>query len=113
PRRDWLGLAFQTLVNGDFNSAEVAEFLAGAVPGLPGPVIAIWDRGPMHSGDPIRDVRGQSRGRREVEPVPAHRPGLMPVEQLWRWLKYDRLCNFTPRDARHLNEAVVQELEAI
>ena len=35
----------------------------------------------------------------------------MPVEQLWTWLKYDRLCNFAPRDAHHLNEAVVRELE--
>jgi hypothetical protein len=37
----------------------------------------------------------------------------MPVEFLWRWLKYDRLCNFAPRDASHLNEAVVGELEPI
>jgi len=32
---------------------------------------------------------------------------------LWRWLKYGRLCNFTPQDAHDLNKAVVRELDAI
>ena len=53
----------------------------------------------------------RSQGRLDIEPMPAHAPELMPVEFLWRGLKYDRLCNFAPRDAHHLNEAVVRELE--
>src|SRR3954447_2400339 len=54
PLRDRLHLAYQTLVNGYFSNVEVADFLSGAVQGLPGPVIAIWDGGTMHKGDPIR-----------------------------------------------------------
>ena len=113
PERDRLQLAFQTLVNGYFDGEQVAGFLSGAVQGLPWPMIAIWDRGPMHKGDPIRALLGQAQGRLDLEAVPAHSPELVPVEQLWRWLKYDRLCNFTPRDAEHLNAAVVGEREAI
>jgi hypothetical protein len=113
PLRDRLGLAYQTLVNGYFSNVEVAKFLGCAVEGLPGPVIAIWDQGPMHKGDPIRDLVEQSEGRLDLEPLPAHAPELMPVEQLWTWLKYDRLCNFAPEDAHQLNEVVVGELEAI
>lgn len=112
PSRDRLQLAFQTLVNGYFTNVEVAEFLDGAVQGLDAPVIVIWDGGTMHKGDPIRALVAQSRGRLDIEPVPAHSPELIPVEPLWRWLKYDQLCNFTPRDADHLNGAVVRELEA-
>jgi len=37
----------------------------------------------------------------------------MPVEPLWKGLKYDRLCNFAPEDAHQLNEVVLEELEAI
>jgi putative transposase len=55
----------------------------------------------------------ESQGRLVIEPLPAHAPELMPVEFLWRWLKYGRLCNFAPRDAHHLNTAVVRELDAI
>jgi transposase len=113
PLRDRLHLAYQTLVNGYFSNAEVAEFLSGAVQGLPGPVIAIWDGGTMHKGDSIRKLVEESQGRLDIEPLPAHAPELMPVEFLWRWLKYGRLCNFAPRDAHHLNQAVVRELDAI
>jgi transposase len=67
----------------------------------------------MHRGDPIRELLTQSQGRLDLEPVPAHSPELIPVEQLWKCLKYGRLCNFTPRDGDHLNGAVVRELEVI
>jgi len=113
PLRDRLHLAYQTRVNSYFTNVEVAEFLSGAVQGLPGPVIAIWDGGTMHKGGPIRALVEESQGRLDIEPLPAHAPKLMPVEFLWRWLKYGRLCNFAPRDAHHLNEAVVRELDAI
>jgi transposase len=113
PRRDRLGLAYQALVNGYFTNVEVAEFLRGALRGLPGPITVLWDGGTMHKGGPIREAVEQSRGRLDIEPMPAHAPELMPVEFLWRWLKYDRLCNFAPRDAPHLNEVIVQELEPI
>jgi hypothetical protein len=113
PARDRLHLAYETLVNGYFSNVEVAEFLGCAVEGLAGPVIAIWDRGSMHKGGPIRELVERSRGRLEIEPLPAHAPELMPVEQLWTWLKYDRLCNFAPEGARQLNEVAIRELEAI
>jgi hypothetical protein len=113
PLRDRRGLASPTPVNGYFSNVAGAEFLGCAVEGLPGPVIAVWDRGTMHKGDPIRELVERSRGRWDIAPVPAHAPELMPVEQLWTWLKDDRLCNFAPEDAHQLNEVVVGELEAI
>jgi transposase len=113
PQRDKLHLAYQTLVNDYFSNVEAADFLSGALQGLPGPVITIWDGGPMHKGDPIRELVAGSQGRLILEPLPPHAPRLMPVEFLWRWLKYGRLCNFTPQDAVHLNAAVARELDAI
>ena len=113
PSRGRLHLAYQTLANGYFNNVEVAAFLRGAVEGLPHPLIALWDCGTMHRGEPIRELVGQAQGRLDIEPVPPYSPQLMPVEFLWAWLKYDRLCNFAPRGATHLEQAVVRELEAV
>jgi len=113
PLRDRLHLAYQTLVNGYFTNVEVAEFLRGAVEGLPDPVIALWDCGTMHLGPPIRELVDQARGRLDLEPVPPYSPELIPVEFLWSWLKYSRLNNFAPRDAAQLDERVVAELTAI
>jgi transposase len=113
PARDRLGLAFQTLVNGYYDSAAVADFVRGAVPGLGGPVIVVWDGGSMHQGDPIRDLVAESGGQLDLERLPAHAPELMPVEQVWAWLKGSRLSNWAAADAGQLNAAVEQELTAI
>ncbi len=113
PRRDQLMLAYQTLVNGYFSNVEVAEFLSGALQWLSGPLVVIWDGGSMHKGGPISELVAESKGRLELERLPAHTPKLNPVEQVWTWLKYDRLCNFAPQDAHDLNEAVIRELDPI
>jgi DDE superfamily endonuclease len=111
PARDRLHLAYQALPNGYFTNVEVAAFLRCAVEGLPDPVIALWDCGTMHKGPPIRELVEQAPGRLAIEPVPPYSPELIPVEFLWTWLKYDRLCNFAPRDATDLNQAIARELE--
>jgi transposase len=113
PRRDRLGLTYQTLLNGYFSNTEVAALLGAVVTALPDPVVVIWDGGPMHQGDPIRALVEESQGRLAIELLPPYASSLMPVEFLWRWLKYGRLCNFTPRDAEDLDGAVAQELDAI
>jgi transposase len=113
PSRDRLQLGYQTLVNGYFTNVEVAGFLGTIVPDAPNAMIVIWDSGTMHKGDPIRTLVEESAGRLSIEPLPAYASSLMPVEFVWRWLKYGRLCNFTPQDAHDLNEAVVRELDAI
>jgi transposase len=113
PCRDRLGLAYQTLVNGYYGNVEVAEFLSGAVQWFDAPLIVIWDGGTMHKGGPINELVAQSNGRLDVERLPPHAPVLMPVEQVWTWLKYSRLCNFAPQDALDLNDAIIRELDPI
>jgi transposase len=113
PSREQLHVAYQTLVNGYFTNVEVAEFLSGAVQWMDAPLIVIWDGGNMHKGGPINEVVSESQGRLDLERLPAHAPVLMPMEQVWTWLKYDRLSNFPPRDAHHLNEAIIRELDPV
>jgi hypothetical protein len=113
PGRDRLGLAFQTLVNGYFNNEAVADFVGLALQGWEEPVIVIWDRGSMHQGDPLRDLVEQAAERLDIEPLPPQASELMPMEQVWTWLKYSRLCNFAPEDAHELDQAVTRELEGI
>jgi len=113
PTRDRLSLAFHTLVDGYYTNVEVAEFLDGAVQWLDGPVTVIWDGGTMHQGNPLSDLVRASQGRLLLERLPAYASELMPMEQVWAWLKYDRLCNFAPADANDLNEAINRELDPI
>jgi len=113
PQRDRVGLFFRTLVKDYFDNATSAVFVEMLVKRLRGPVVALWDGGTMHKGDPIEELQERLGPRLSLERLPPHAPELSPAEPLWSWLKYSRLANFAPRDAYHLNEAVIAELSAI
>lgn len=112
PGRDRLGLLAMTLVNDYFDSVASATFLRVVMESLSGAVVVVWDRGQMHHGEPIREAAGQYR-RLCLEELPPYAPELNPVEQVWKWLKYDQLCNFAPRDANHLEGEVSARLKSI
>jgi hypothetical protein len=113
PRRDRLGLYFHTLANGYFDSWHMAAFLEAMATDLAGRFVVVWDGGPMHQGDPIRDLMGQLAGRLDLERLPPYAPRLNPVEPLWGWLKWGRLSNLGPRDARELDARAVAELTKV
>jgi transposase len=113
PRRKHLGLFFQTLVKDYYNNESSATFVELLVKRVRGPVVAVWDGGTMHKGDPIEKVLERLGPRLSLERLPPYAPELSPVEPLWSWLKYSRLDNFAPQDAYQLNEAVIAELSAI
>ena len=66
PRRDRLGLYFQTLANGYFDNWYVAAFLEAMLQELAGRFVVVWDGGTMHKGDPIRPADDPLR--RPAEP---------------------------------------------
>ncbi|HMB05445.1 MAG TPA: transposase [Isosphaeraceae bacterium] len=113
PLRDRLGLFARTLVNGDFDNWYSAAFLEALLKELPGRVVVVWDGGSMHKGDPIAQLQNVMSDRWCLERFPPYSPQLSPVEPVWSWRKYSRLCNFAPEDAIPLDGCVVAELSAI
>ena len=111
PKR--LGLFYQALVNEYFNNQRTALFLEMLMRELPHRLIVVWDGGPMHKGDPIAEAVERVAPRLTLERLPPYAPMLNPVEPLWSWLKYSRLANFAPTDAKELHRAVTRELNAI
>ena len=57
PRRRRLGLYFSTYPKAFVNQERAADFLRGLLGRLRGPVVVVWDGGPMHKGDTIRAVQ--------------------------------------------------------
>jgi putative transposase len=115
PRRETIGLFFETLPNAYFDNFRSAAFLKMLLEhlGEQQRVIVIWDGGTMHKGEPIKALLAESADRLSLERFPPYAPMLNPIEPLWSWLKYGRLCNFAARDALHLNEIAITELRAI
>ena len=46
-----------------------------------------------------------------VEDFPGYAPELNPVELVWCWTKYGRLCNYAAADLKVLRERVLAELD--
>jgi transposase len=113
PRRDRLELYSQALPNGYFDTWQVAAFLEAMIEALTGRFVVVWDGGSMHKGDPIRELVGRFADRLVLEKLPPYAPMLNPVESLWSWLKWQRLSNFPPLDARELDARVTVELATI
>jgi transposase len=112
PRRGRAGLYFTSLINDHFDEVAVAWFLRQLLRHLRGRVIVLWDRGSMHHGPEIRQVL-QRHQRLQLEELPPYAPELNPVEQIWKYLKWDKLCNFAPWDSNELEQTAFQELQAI
>ena len=113
PSRDRLGLYFHTLANGYFDSWYMAAFLEAMLKDLAGRFVVVWDGGPMHKGDPIRDLMVPFADRLDLERLPPYAPMLNPVEPLWSWLKWGRLTNIGPKDAPELDARVIAELAKV
>ena len=109
PRSRRLGLYFQTHPRSYLNQLRTADFLRELLRHLRGPVIAVWDNGPVHKGDAIRQVLADYP-RLDLERLPPYAPELNPVEQLWNHIKRGELANFTTTDAEALDEVVTDLL---
>jgi putative transposase len=112
PKRGRLRLYFSNLVNDYFDQAAVAWFVRQLLKHLRGPVIIVWDRGPMHHGPDIRKLQ-QDYPRLHLEELPAYAPELNPVECVWSYLKWGRLCNYAPESPETLDEKILNELDCL
>lgn len=100
-----LGLHFRTYPKDYVNNAKAADFLRAMLAEVPGEVVVLWDGGPMHKGEPIRELL-REYPRLSIVRLPPYCPHFNPVEYLWAWLKYGQLPNFAAADALALDEAV-------
>jgi transposase len=104
-----LGLYFRTVPNGYINNAGAADFVRDLLRHLRNKVIVVWDNGPMHKGDPIRQLLADFP-RLSLANLPPYAPDLNPVEQLWNHLKYGQLANYVPHHLQQLDDRVTDIL---
>jgi transposase len=89
------------------NSTDVARFLRYLLELIPEPLLVIWDGGPIHRGQPVKDLLAEvGPGRLRVERLPAYAPDLNPDEGVWNYLKRVELRNTCCASLRHLREAL-------
>jgi transposase len=102
-------LHFRTYRNSYVNQEREADFLKALLHQIRGRIIVVWDGGPMHRGEYIREVLAR-HPRLTIERLPPYAPDLNPVEALWNHLKYHELANFTPDNVADLQVQLVTRL---
>jgi transposase len=112
PRGRHQHLYFSSLIDDSYDAFTVVWFLRQLLRHLRGNVIVVWDRGGMHRGPEIRELL-QDFPRLSLEDLPPYSPELNPVEQLWNFVKWQKLPNFAPRDIDHLEKAAYEYIQAI
>ena len=102
PRRRHFGFYFHLLPNNiNFHGNSVARFIADVHRRIGGPITLAWDSIPIHSAKHVREFLASHR-RIVVEPFPPYAPEINPVDNVWGYVKYDRLANYTPHNLDEL-----------
>lgn len=80
-------------LTGTSSSATSAAFLRKLRTNHPGPLIVIWDNGPAHGGDAVRDYLATPDLALRALRLPAYSPDFNPDEAIWAWAREEVTAN--------------------
>ncbi len=95
--------------NVNFRGHSVTEFLAHVQNKLNSHVTVVWDSIRIHSAEHVKHYLAK-HPTMAVEILPPYAPELNPVDNIWSYIKYNRLANFCPHDLAELRKCVKAEL---
>jgi transposase len=110
PQLHRMGLYYQ-LHDTNIRHPQVCGFLRELLRHLPGHIIVVWDNGPIHKGDAIREFEAD-HPRLHLERFPGYAPELNPDEGVWAQAK-KALANGRPQNLAELTTHVRDELESL
>jgi transposase len=87
------------------DSGDVVAFLEHLLREVPGRMVVIWDRAPIHRSHTIQEFLANGAAQRlHLERLPAYAPELNPDEGVWQQLKGVELRNVCCVDVPHLHD---------
>jgi putative transposase len=95
--------------NTNFHGRTVVPFLARLYNKLKGDIHLVWDSIKIHTAEPVNLFLAVHPAIK-VFFFPPYAPELKPVDNVWGYIKYNRLANFCPRDLLELRKRVRSEL---
>jgi transposase len=94
--------------NANFRGESVVQFIELVRHKVRGPITLLWDQIPIHRAEPVTNYFARHR-RLVVEAFPPYAPELNPVDNVWSYVKYNRLPNYTGRNLHELRERITPE----
>lgn len=86
-----------------YQGPDVVRFLRHLLGHLPGKLLILWDRSPIHRGWVVKEFLAKGAAwRLQLEALPAYAPELNPDEGIWNYLKHVELKNLSCSSLAHL-----------
>ena len=95
--------------NTNFRGHTIVPFLARLYNKLKGDINLVWDSIKIHTAEPVNLFLAVHPAIK-VFFFPPYAPELNPVDNVWGYIKYNRLANFCPHDLVELRKRVRAEL---
>ena len=109
PERRHFSFYFQLSTdNANFRGESVVQFIDHVRHKIRGPLTILWDQIMIHRAKPVTDYFARHR-RLVVEAFPPYAPELNPVDNVWSYVKYNRLANYSPRNLNELRQRITTE----
>lgn len=83
----------QMEVDGNCTAETSAAFLAQLREAHPEPLIVVWDNGPAHRGQAIRDYLSTPNLRLRLVALPGYSPDFNADEAIWNWAREEATAN--------------------
>jgi transposase len=93
-------------LEGNSNAATSVQFLRQLRAHQSAPLIVIWDNGPAHGGDELRDYLRTPDLRLRLVRLPAYSPDYNPDEAIWGWARAEATANVCFGTKAAVREAV-------
>ena len=113
PEQRHFGFYFQLSEdNTNFRGNSVVQFVEHVYQEIRGPITLLWDQIAIHRAKPVADYLATHR-KIVVEPFPPYAPELNSVDNVWSYVKYHRLPNYTPRGLSELRMRITAEFHRL
>ena len=73
---------------------------------IKGKVVCLWDNGPAHKGDVIKNFVLENKDRLAIFRIPAYSPEYNADEGVWDRMKYVDMGNYCPHDMNDLKKEI-------
>ena len=100
-------------LDGTSTSATSAAFLRQLRTNHAGPLIVIWDNGPAHGGEAVRDYLATPGLSLRVIRLPAYSPDFNPDEAIWAWAREEVTANTCLGTKAKVQEKLTQFLDGL
>lgn len=112
PRRHRITLSLAFHPKENVRGPHILRFLRHLPRHHRGPFVLLWDRGRPHKHRQVTRYL-TTHSQWHVEWLPPYAPELNPVEQLWTYLEYGRLANFTPDTVPQIQHEIRRETRRV